>query len=67
MRWSHFALINLLFLLPLSRCGHDVPFVKKGRFGVVHGSVQEHFNPYHVAIETGDKDDLTQEKIEDKV
>ncbi len=49
------------------RVGESVPFAKKGRFGVVHGSVQEHFNPYHLLIETGSKDDLTEEEMIKKV
>lgn len=45
------------------RLGEDVPFTKKGKFGVVHGSIQEQFNPYHLFIETGSKDDFQTDKI----
>ena len=47
----------------LFRIGDGVPFAKKGRFGVVHGSVEEHFNPYHLMVETGNKDDLQEEEL----
>jgi hypothetical protein len=45
------------------RLGDDVAFTKKGKFGVVHGSIQEKFNPYHLFIETGSVDDFQTEKI----
>ena len=53
--------------LPCFRIGDNVPFVKKGRYGVVHGSIEVHFNPYHVLIETGSLDDLTEEELIKKV
>ena len=40
---------------------------KKGKFGVVHGSIQEQFRPYHLFIETGTKDDFQSEKIKQQV
>jgi len=43
--------------------GEEVPFNKKGKFGVVRGSIQEYFNPYHLFVETGSKDDFNSEKI----
>lgn len=43
--------------------GDQVPFVKKGRFGVVHGSLEQHFNPYHLILETGNTDELTEEEL----
>jgi len=43
--------------------GEKVPFAKKGRFGVVHGSVEEHFNPYHLLVETGNMDDLHEDEL----
>lgn len=36
---------------------------KKGKFGVVHGSIQSLFNPYHAFLETGAKEDFDTEKI----
>jgi hypothetical protein len=47
--------------------GENVPFVKKGRYGVVHGSVEEHFNPYHIILETGSKDDLEEQELIDRL
>ncbi|XP_073242831.1 uncharacterized protein [Porites lutea] len=43
--------------------GESVPFSKKGKFGVVHGSVKEHFQPSHCIIETSHKSDLTEEEM----
>ncbi|KAI0208924.1 hypothetical protein LSAT2_006397 [Lamellibrachia satsuma] len=43
--------------------GDNVPFVKKGRYGVVHGSIEPHFNPYHALIETGSLEDLKEEEL----
>lgn len=43
--------------------GEDVPFTKKGKFGVVHGSIQKQFSPYHLFIETGSVDDFQKDKI----
>lgn len=40
--------------------GDKVPFAKKGRFGVVSGSVEAHFSPYHLLVETGSKEDLSE-------
>ena len=50
-------------LFRIIRIGEQVPFVKRGRYGVVHGSVEAYFNPYHVVIETGSQDDLTEEEL----
>ena len=44
-----------------------MPFVKKGRYGVVHGSIEQHFNPYHALIETGSLEDLKEEELVKKV
>ncbi|XP_078383186.1 uncharacterized protein LOC144665761 [Oculina patagonica] len=43
--------------------GESVPFTKKGKFGVVHGSVQEHFQPSHCVIETAQRADLSKEEM----
>lgn len=43
--------------------GESVPFIKKGKFGVVHGSVEEHFQPSHCVIETAHREDLTEEEM----
>ncbi|XP_052789352.1 uncharacterized protein LOC128224630 [Mya arenaria] len=47
--------------------GEDVAFTKKGKFAVVHGSVRERFNPYHLSIETGSVDDFQEEKIQQQL
>ena len=44
-----------------------MPFVKKGRYGVVHGSIEQHFNPYHALIETGSLEDLKEDELVKKV
>ncbi|XP_046365847.2 uncharacterized protein LOC124141792 [Haliotis rufescens] len=43
--------------------GEQVPVTKKGRFGVVHGSVVEWFNPYHMMVETSSREDTEDSKI----
>ncbi|KAK2164801.1 hypothetical protein NP493_1398g00049 [Ridgeia piscesae] len=47
--------------------GDNVPFVKKGRYGVVHGSIEQHFNPYHALIETGSLEDLKEDELVKKL
>ena len=49
------------------RVGEKVPFAKKGRFGVVSGSVEEYFCPFHLNIETSTRDDLLESVIMQKV
>lgn len=49
------------------RIGEEIPFAKRGRYGVVHGSVEQHFRPYHLMVETGNKDDLTEAELVQKV
>jgi len=44
-----------------------VPFAKKGRFGVVSGSVEEFFCPFHLQIETSSSDDLDERLLMQKV
>jgi hypothetical protein len=43
--------------------GEGVPFAKRGRFGIVHGSVKDLFEPYHGDIETGNTADLEESKL----
>lgn len=43
--------------------GDQIPFGKKGRYGVVHGSIEEKFNPFHLMIETNSRDDFDTDKI----
>jgi len=47
--------------------GEKVPFAKKGRFGVVCGSVEEHFCPFHLQVETSTTDDLLESILMQKV
>jgi len=51
----------------VARVGEKVPFAKKGRFGVVSGSVEEFFTPFHLQIETSSTDDLDEELLMQKV
>ena len=44
-----------------------MPFVRKGRFGVVHGSIVQHFHPFHLQVETGNREDLSEEEITKRV
>ncbi|GFR71694.1 coactosin [Elysia marginata] len=43
--------------------GDNIPFAKRGKFGVVGGSVDEKFSPYHVQVSTSSSDDLDTDKI----
>lgn len=36
---------------------------KKGRYGVVHGSIESRFSPYHLLVEASTPEDLDPEKI----
>jgi hypothetical protein len=49
------------------RVGEKVPFAKKGRFGVVSGSVEEFFSPFHLQVETSTIDDLAESHLMQKV
>ena len=51
----------------VGRVGEKVPFAKKGRFGVVSGSVEEYFCPFHLQIETSSVDDVDEELLMQKV
>jgi len=51
----------------VARVGEKVPFAKKGRFGVVSGSVEEYFSPFHLQIETSSTDDLDEDLLMQKV
>jgi len=51
----------------VGRVGEKVPFAKKGRFGVVSGSVEEYFCPFHLQIETSCTDDVDEELLMQKV
>ena len=44
-----------------------MPFTKKGKFGVVHGSIQQWFNPYHAFIETSTREDFYTKKVMQQV
>lgn len=43
--------------------GKNVPFAKKGRYGVVHGNVKSFFEPHHLFIETDNVDELTDDLL----
>lgn len=43
--------------------GTSVPFAKRGRFGVVSGSVKNLFNPFHLNIETNIHSDLSESNV----
>lgn len=47
--------------------GKDVPFVKKGKFGVVQGAIEGLFSPYHVVVEVDSREEVTSEIIETKL
>ncbi|ELU18834.1 hypothetical protein CAPTEDRAFT_226752, partial [Capitella teleta] len=43
--------------------GEEVAFAMQGKFGVVHGSVEQHFRPYHLMLETGNTEALLEEEM----
>ncbi|KAK3740051.1 hypothetical protein QZH41_016333, partial [Actinostola sp. cb2023] len=43
--------------------GSQVAFTKKGRYGIVHGSVTERFGQSHCNVETSEREDLTEAVI----
>ncbi|XP_028402756.1 uncharacterized protein LOC114525569 [Dendronephthya gigantea] len=47
--------------------GKQVPFTKKGKYGVVHGSVDKNFQPYHASISTDNIADLDEETLASKL
>lgn len=60
---STFDMSSTIKFVYIHWLGDKVPFVKKGKFGVVHGSVQEKFNPYHLMIEANSVDELNTDTI----
>lgn len=60
---SAFDMSNTVKFVYFHWVGDKVSFGKKGRFGVVHGSVEQKFSPYHLFIETSSKEDFNKEKI----
>lgn len=47
--------------------GNQLPFVKRGRFGVVKGDAVKHFHPYHVDFEVTEPHELTMDQIKAKI
>ncbi|KAL4219704.1 hypothetical protein ACF0H5_022274 [Mactra antiquata] len=47
--------------------GEEVPYTQKGKFAVVHGSIQGQFNPYHLFLETGSTDDFNIDYIQQQL
>lgn len=47
--------------------GPNVAFTKKGKYGVVHGSIEKYFSPYHLSHEVDSRDELTEEHIRTKL
>ncbi|XP_059148978.1 uncharacterized protein LOC131936091 isoform X2 [Physella acuta] len=43
--------------------GDSLPVAKKGRYGVVHGSIESKFSPYHLLVEASTAEELNSEKI----
>lgn len=43
--------------------GESLPVAKKGRYGVVHGSIEARFSPYHLLVEASTPEDLSSDKI----
>lgn len=48
--------------------GPEVSFSIKGRFGVIHGSVEKHFHQkYHIFMESETMDDINEDSIRQKI
>ncbi|GFO24864.1 coactosin [Plakobranchus ocellatus] len=47
--------------------GENIPFAKRARYGVVQGSIDSRFSPYHALVTTSSAEDLTTEKIIQKL
>uniref|UniRef100_A0A0B6YA28 Coactosin-like protein n=1 Tax=Arion vulgaris TaxID=1028688 RepID=A0A0B6YA28_9EUPU len=43
--------------------GENLPVGKKGRYGVIHGSIESRFSPYHLLVEASSPEDLDPSKI----
>ncbi|KAK0065608.1 hypothetical protein BgiMline_020825 [Biomphalaria glabrata] len=43
--------------------GDKIAIGKKGRYGVVHGSIESRFSPYHLLVEASSPADLNSDKI----
>ncbi|ESO96032.1 hypothetical protein LOTGIDRAFT_231819 [Lottia gigantea] len=43
--------------------GDKVPIARRGKYGVIKGSVEKLFDPYHILVETNTTEDLDTEKI----
>ena len=41
--------------------------MKKGRYGVMSSSIEQHFNPYHMFVEISAREDFNPEKIVQQV
>jgi len=44
-----------------------VPYIKRGRYGVVHGCIEKLFQPSHMSMETNTRDDFSTDVIMTKV
>ncbi|BFZ20309.1 hypothetical protein BsWGS_23348 [Bradybaena similaris] len=56
------VLVNVKFIY-IHWIGENVPIRKKGRYIVVHGSVESRFSPYHLQVEASSPEDLDSEKM----
>lgn len=60
---STFDMSNTIKFVYFRWMGDKIPFGKKGRYGVVHGSIEEKFHPFHLMVETSSRDDFDTDKI----
>ncbi len=47
--------------------GDEVPFAKRGKFNIVHGSAVTFFEPFHVDFDITTKSEISETLIRDKV
>ncbi|XP_048776315.1 uncharacterized protein LOC125680661 [Ostrea edulis] len=60
---STFDMSNTIKFVYFRWMGDRIPVGKKGRYGVVHGSIEEKFNPFHLVVETSSREDFDTDKI----
>lgn len=47
--------------------GEGIPFARRGRYSVLQSDISPFFNPSHITIDTSDREDITDEKILEKI
>ena len=59
--------ISFHLISSVQRQGGNISLAKRGKFGVVSGSIEGWFSPYHVSISASSTEDLNPESIKQTV